>query len=225
MQSEECTIIRNHEGFLVNSCSGEVVDFENYAYQDYSNLEYYERVSSQKRETEKEIRDMKKIVLNYLLSVMSDEEKDKFYRILNEVEKYRKADAALYLAIYEYIITKEGKVVTRDYIEFLEMKGVGRYAIRQKKKLLRRVIKEDPVLDYINSLDTEKREEALKVYEMLKRKGILYGRAETRKEILMKYLKDKNKLRQLIEEEKLNDIRNTLLVLSIRNFEYVFGFI
>ena len=49
--------------------------------------------------------------------------------------------------------------------------------------------------------------------------------AETRKEILMKYLKDKNKLRQLIEEEKLNDIRNTLLVLSIRNFEHVFGFI
>jgi hypothetical protein len=105
------------------------------------------------------------------------------------------------------------------------MKGVGRYAIRQKKKLLRHIIKEDPVLDYINSLDPEKREEALKVYEMLKRKGILYGRAETRKEILMKYLKDKNKLRQLIEEEKLNDIRNTLLVLSIRNFEYVFGFI
>jgi N-glycosylase/DNA lyase len=168
---------------------------------------------------------MKKIVLNYLLSAMSDEEKDKFCRILNEVEKYRKADAALYLAIYEYIITKKGKVVTRDYIEFLEMKGVGRYAIRQKKKLLRHVIKEDPVLDYINSLDPEKREEALKVYEMLKRKGILYGRAETRKEILMKYLKDKNKLRQLIEEEKLNDIRNTLLVLSIRNFEYVFGFI
>ena len=55
---QECYKVRNSEGFLVDSCTGEVVDFENYAYQDYSNLEYYERAGSQKRETEKEIKDM-----------------------------------------------------------------------------------------------------------------------------------------------------------------------
>ena len=220
---QECYKVRNSEGFLVDSCTGEVVDFDNYTYQDYSNLEYYEMASSKRETKRRETYDTKKVVLNYLVSIMNGNEKEEFFKIFSKLGERK--DPALYLAIYEYIITKEGKVVTRDYIKFLKMKRVGRYAIRQKKKLLRRIIKEDPVLDYINSLDPEKREEALKVYEMLKRKGILYGRAETRKEILMKYLNDKNKLRQLIEEEKLNDIRNALLVLSIRNFEYVFGFI
>jgi len=220
---EECTIIQSREGYLIDSCTGEVLDFVAYDNVDYSSLEYYEMASSKRETKRRETYDTKKVVLNYLVSIMNGNEKEEFFKIFSKLGERK--DPALYLAIYEYIITKEGKVVTRDYIKFLKMKRVGRYAIRQKKKLLRRVIKEDPVLDYINSLDLEKREEALKVYEMLKRKGILYGRAETRKEILMKYLKDKNKLRQLIEEEKLNDIRNTLLVLSIRNFEHVFGFI
>jgi len=220
---EECTIIQSREGYLIDSCTGEVLDFVAYDNVDYSSLEYYEMASSKRETKRRETYDTKKVVLNYLVSIMNGNEKEEFFKIFSKLGERK--DPALYLAIYEYIITKEGKVVTRDYIKFLKMKRVGRYAIRQKKKLLRRVIKEDPVLDYINSLDPEKREEALKVYEMLKRKGILYGRAETRKEILMKYLKDKNKLRQLIEEEKLNDIRNTLLVLSIRNFEHVFGFI
>jgi len=220
---EECTIIQSREGYLIDSCTGEVLDFVAYDNVDYSSLEYYEMASSKRETKRRETYDTKKIVLNYLVSIMNGNEKEEFFKIFSKLGERK--DPALYLAIYEYIITKEGKVVTRDYIKFLKMKRVGRYAIRQKKKLLRRIIKEDPVLDYINSLDPEKREEALKVYEMLKRKGILYGRAETRKEILMKYLKDKNKLRQLIEEEKLNDIRNTLLVLSIRNFEHVFGFI
>jgi len=220
---EECTIIQSREGYLIDSCTGEVLDFVAYDNVDYSSLEYYEMASSKRETKRRETYDTKKVVLNYLVSIMNGNEKEEFFKIFSKLGERK--DPALYLAIYEYIITKEGKVVTRDYIKFLKMKRVGRYAIRQKKKLLRRIIKEDPVLDYINSLDPEKREEALKVYEMLKRKGILYGRAETRKEILMKYLKDKNKLRQLIEEEKLNDIRNTLLVLSIRNFEHVFGFI
>jgi hypothetical protein len=204
---EECTIIKNVEGYLVNSCTGEVLDFENYDVTDYSNLEYYERVSSSKKRAEKkEIRDMKKIVLSYLLSVMSDEEKDKFYRILNEVEKHRKVDVALYLAIYEYIITKEGKVVTRDYIEFLKTKGVGRYAIRQKKKLLRHIIKEDPVIHYISSLDKEKREEALKLYEILKAKNLIYGKAETRKKILLEYLNNEEKKKRVLEEYYVEEL-------------------
>ena len=185
---QECYKVRNSEGFLVDSCTGEVVDCENYTYQDYSNLEYYEMASSKRETKRRETYDTKKVVLNYLLSIMNENEKEEFLKIFNRLEERK--DPALYLAIYEYIITKEGKVVTRDYIKFLKMKGVGRYAIRQKKKLLRRIIKEDPVLDYINSLDPEKREEALKVYEMLKRKGILYGRAETRKEIRFKPSKE-----------------------------------
>jgi len=205
MQTEECVTIRNHEGFLVNSCTGEVVEFENYTNQDYSNLEYYERVNTQKRR-KTESKDMKKVVLNYLFSVMSDEEKDKFYRILNEVDKHRKADIALYLAIYEYIIAKEGKLVTRDYIEFLNMKGVGRYAIRQKKKLLRHLIKEDPVIHYINSLNMKEREEALKVYELLKKKNLIYGRAETRKKILLEYLNDEKKKKSLLEEHYAEEL-------------------
>jgi N-glycosylase/DNA lyase len=211
---EECTIIKNHEGYLVNSCTGEVVDFENYAYQDYSNLEYYERVSSQKRETEKkEITDMKKIVLNYLQSVMTEKEKEMFYKILQKVGE-EKLDAAYYLAIYEYILSKENKTVDRNYLKFLKMKGLGRYAIRQKKKLLRRIIKEDPVLDYINSLDLEKREEALKVYEILKKKNLIYGRAETRKKILLEYLNNEEKKKELLEEYYVEEL--------IRwNFHYV----
>ena len=218
MQTEECTIIKNPEGFLVNSCTGEVLEFVNYEYQDYSNLEYYERVSSlkkgEKKRARKEIKDIKRIVLNYVLSVMTEQEKDKFYKILNEIEKHRKPDAALLLAIYEYIISKEGKVVTRDYIKFLKMKGLGRYAIRQKKKLLRKVLREDPVLDFINSLDSEKREEALKLYEILKKRNLVYGRAETRKKILLKYLNDVEKKKELLEEHYVEEL--------IRwNFHYV----
>jgi len=205
MQTEECIVVKNQEGFLVNSCTGEVIEFENYTNQDYSNLEYYERVNPPKK-MKTELKDMKKVVLNYLFSVMSDEEKDKFYRILNEVEKHRKADIALYLAIYEYIITKEGKVVNRDYIEFLNMKGVGRYAIRQKKKLLRNLIKEDPVIHYINSLDMKEREEALKVYELLKKKNLLYGRAETRKKLLLEYLRNEEKKKSLLEEHYIEEL-------------------
>jgi hypothetical protein len=218
MQTEECTIIKNPEGFLVNSCTGEVLQFVNYEYQDYSNLKYYERVSSlkkgEKKRARKEIKDIKRIVLNYVLSVMTEQEKDKFFKILNEIEKHRKPDAALLLAIYEYIISKEGKVVTRDYIKFLKMKGLGRYAIRQKKKLLRKVLREDPVLDFINSLDSEKREEALKLYEILKKRNLVYGRAETRKKILLKYLNDVEKKKELLEEHYVEEL--------IRwNFHYV----
>ena len=129
---KECYKVRNSEGFLVDSCTGEVVDFDNYTYQDYSNLEYYERASSQKRETEKEIKDMKKIVLNYLLSFMSDEEKEMFYKILQKIDE-KKLDAAYYLAIYEYVLEREGKVVSREYVRFLKGKGLGSYSIRKKE--------------------------------------------------------------------------------------------
>jgi len=202
---QECYKVRNSEGFLVDSCTGEVVDFDNYTYQDYSNLEYYERASSQKRETEKEIKDMKKIVLNYLQSVMTEKEKEMFYKILQKIDE-KKLDAAYYLAIYEYILSKENKTVDRNYLKFLKMKGLGRYAIRQKKKLLRRIIKDDPVIHYINSLDLEKREEALKVYEILKKKNLIYGRAETRKKILLEYLNDSRRKKKLLEEYYVEDL-------------------
>jgi len=87
---------------------------------------------------------MKKIVLNYLQSVMTEKEKEMFYKILQKIDE-KKLDASFYLAIYEYILEREGKVVTRDYIKFLKMKGLGRHAIRQKKKLLRHVVREDPI--------------------------------------------------------------------------------
>jgi len=203
---EECYKVRNNEGFLVDSCTGEVVDFENYTYQDYSNLEYYERVSSsKKKETKKEIKDMKKIMFNYLQNVMTDEEKDMFYKILQKIDE-KKLDAAYYLAIYEYILSKENKTVDRNYLKFLKTKGLGRYAIRQKKKLLRRIIKEDPVIHYINSLDMKEREEALKVYELLKKKNLLYGRAETRKKILLEYLKNEEKKKSLLEEHYVEEL-------------------
>ncbi|MEJ2780602.1 hypothetical protein WIW89_06820 [Stygiolobus sp. CP850M] len=216
---EECTIIKNSEGYLVDSCTGEVVEFENYAYQDYSNLEYYERVSSsKKKETKKEIRDMKKIVLNYLLSVMSDEEKEMFYKILQKIDE-KKLDAAYYLAIYEYILSKENKTVDRNYLKFLKMKGLGRYAIRQKKKLLRKILKEDPVIDYIYNEYNGDKDEALRVYELLKKHSILYGKVETRKKILLKYLSDQKLRERLFEEERMKEIERTLLLLNIRDFE------
>ena len=214
---EECTIIQSREGYLIDSCTGEVLDFVAYDNVDYSNLEYYERVSYQKRETEKEIKDMKKIVLNYLQSVMTEEEKEMFYKILQKIDE-KKLDASFYLAIYEYILEREGKVVTRDYIKFLKMKGLGRHAIRQKKKLLRHVVREDPIIHYIYEYSGDK-EEALRIYELLKKKGIMYGKAETRKKILLKYLSDQKLKEKLFEEERMKEIERTLLLLNIRDFD------
>jgi hypothetical protein len=216
---QECYKVRNSEGFLVDSCTGEVVDFDNYTYQDYSNLEYYERVSSQKRETEKEIKDMKKIVLNYLQSVMTEEEKEMFYKILQKIDE-KKLDAAYYLAIYEYILSKENKTVDRNYLKFLKtIKGLGKYSIRQKKKLLRKILKEDPVVDFINNEYHGNKDEALRIYELLKKHGILYGKVETRKKILLKYLSDQKLKEKLFEEERMKEIERTLLLLNIRDFE------
>ena len=216
---EECTIIKNPEGFLVDSCTGEVVDFENYAYQDYSNLEYYERVSSsKKKETKKEIRDMKKIVLNYLQSVMTEEEKEMFYKILQKIDE-KKLDVSFYLAIYEYILEREGKVVSREYVRFLKGKGLGSYSIRQKKKILRKILREDSVIHFIYNRYSGDKEEALKIYDLLKRKGILYGKHETRKKILLKYLSDQKLKEKLFEEERMKEIERTLLLLNIRDFE------
>jgi len=214
---EECTIIQSREGYLIDSCTGEVLDFVAYDNVDYSNLEYYERVSYQKRETEKEIKDMKKIVLNYLQSVMTEEEKEMFYKILQKIDE-KKLDASFYLAIYEYILEREGKVVTRDYIRFLRAKGLGRHAIRQKKKLLRHVVREDPIIHYIYEYSGDK-EEALRIYELLKKKGIIYGKVETRKRILLKYLSDQKLKEKLFEEERMKEIERTLLLLNIRDFD------
>nr|WP_187395300.1 hypothetical protein [Sulfolobus islandicus]CDF47297.1 unnamed protein product [Sulfolobus islandicus] len=220
---EECVIIKNSEGYLVNSCTGEVLDFDNYSSVDYSNLEYYERTSLQKKRTEeKEIRDMKKIVLNYLLSIMSDEEKEKFYEILNKFDE-KKLDAAYYLAVYEYVLEKEGKVVSREYLKFLKMKGLGRYAIRQKKKLLRRTINEDPIIHYIYNEYSGNKEEALQIYNFLKKYGLIHGKFERRKRILLKYLYDERLKKELLEKERMKEIERTILLLNIRDFENVFS--
>jgi hypothetical protein len=222
MQTEECIIIKNPEGFLVNSCTGEVLEFINYEYQDYSNLEYYERVSSlkkgEKKRAGKEIKDMKKIVLNYLLSVMTEEEKEMFYKILEKINE-KKLDAAYYLAIYEYILSKENKTIDRNYLKFLKMKGLGKYAIRQRKKLLRKILKEDPVIDFINNEYDGDKDEALKIYELLKKHGIIYGKSEIRKKILLEYLNDEKKKKSLLEKERMEEIKRTILLLNIRDFE------
>jgi hypothetical protein len=216
---EECTIIQSREGYLTDSCTGEVLDFVAYDNVDYSGLEYYERESSSKKRAEKkEIRDMKKIVLNYLVSIMTEDEKDMFYKILQKMDE-KKLDAAYYLAIYEYILSKENKTVDRNYLKFLKMKGLGRHAIRQKKKLLRKILKEDPVVDFINNEYHGNKNEALRVYELLKKHGILYGKVETRKKILLKYLSDQKLKERLFEEEKMKEIERTILLLNIRDFE------
>ena len=208
--SEECSVVRNHEGFLVDTCTGEVLGFDNYSTDDFSKLEYYERLSRTKNnkagKSKREAGDIKKVILDYILSVMDDDEKDKFYRILNEVEKHRKPDPALLLAIYEYVMVKEGKPINRDYIKFIKMKGIGRYAVRQKKKLLRKVLNEDPVLDFINTLEPGMRDEALKLYELLKKKNLIHGKAETRKRVLMEYLNDLNKKKEVLENEVVREL-------------------
>jgi hypothetical protein len=207
--SEECDIVRNREGFLVNTCTGEVLGFDNYSTDDFSKLAYYGRVGTPKRsrtgKTRKGVKDIDKIVLDYLLSVMDEDEKDKFYRVLDEVEKHRKPDPALLLAIYEYVMTKEGKTISRDYIKFMKMKGkgVGKYAIRQRKRFLMKVLREDPVLEFINTLEPDVRDEALELYDILKKKGLIYGKAETRKRILMEYLNDNNKKKEVLEKEMI----------------------
>ncbi|BBG27801.1 hypothetical protein [Sulfuracidifex tepidarius] len=209
------------EGYTVDSCTGEVIDFEAYDSVDYSGLEYYEKVSSSVRKREeKEIRDMKKIVLNYLLSIMTEEEKNEFYRILNQIERHgRKADSALYLAIYEHILSREGKQVKRDYLKFIRSRGIGRYAIRQRKKLLRQMLREDPVIQYIKYEYSGDKEEDLKVYELLKKHNLAYDNAKKRKQILLRYLTDKKLLNELLEKEKIEEIGNTILLLNIRDFE------
>ena len=111
---EECTIIQSREGYLIDSCTGEVLDFVAYDNVDYSSLEYYEMASSKRETKRRETYDTKKVVLNYLVSIMNGNEKEEFFKIFSKLGERK--DPALYLAIYEYIITKEGKVVTRDYI-------------------------------------------------------------------------------------------------------------
>ncbi len=214
---EECYTIRNQEGYLVDSCTGEVVDFENYDMTDYSNLEYYERVSSKKEK--KEIKDMKKIVLNYLLSIMDNKEKDEFYKILNEIEKHRKPDTALYLAIYEHILSREGKQVRREYLQFLRARGIGRYAIRQRKKILRQMTREDPVIQYIKYEYEGDKEEAFRIYEILKKNNLVFGPFKKRKQILLQYLSNKRLLNELLEKEKIEEIKNTILMLNIRDLD------
>ena len=203
--SGECSVVRNREGFLVDTCTGEVLGFDNYSTDDFSKLEYYERASRTKNskvgEPERGAGNIKKIILDYVLSVMDDDEKDRFFKILNEIEKYRKPDPALLLAVYEYVMAKEGKTISRDYIRFIKMKGIGKHAVRQKKKLLRKVLKEDPVLDFINTLEPGVRDEALKLYELLKKENLVYGKAETRKRVLLEYLNDPDKKKEVLEKE------------------------
>ena len=217
---EECTVIRTREGYLVNSCTGEVIDFEGYDAVDYSNLEYYERAQTQGRRRTGEVRNLKKVVLNYLLSIMTEDEKEKFYRILDEVERYRKADAAMYLAIYEYVLERENRTVSRDYLDFLKAKGIGPYSVRQRKKLLRQALHEDPVVQFINNEYQGDREEALLVYNLLKENGLLDGKAKKRKEILLEYLNDKEKKRRLlaryyVEQYFLYDVPRTLSLFDV----------
>ncbi|QXJ30347.1 hypothetical protein [Saccharolobus shibatae] len=196
---EECTIVTTREGYTVDSCTGEVIDFEAYDSIDYSGLEYYERVSSKREKSTKEVKDTKKVVLNYLLSIMTDKEKEEFYRILNEIEKHRKADAALYLAIYEYVLEREGKTISRDYINFIKARGIGTYSIRQRKKILRQMLKDDPVVIYIYNEYSGNKEEAMVVYRLLKEYGLINGKAKKRKEILMEYLNNKELKKKLLE--------------------------
>lgn len=215
---EECTIIQSREGYLIDSCTGEVLDFVAYDNVDYSSLEYYERVSSSKKRDRKEIKDIKKIVLNYLLSIMTDKEKEMFYKILQKIDE-KKLDASFYLAIYEYILSKENKTIDRNYLKFLKMKGLGKYAIRQRKKLLRKILKEDPVIDFINNEYDGDKDEALKIYELLKKHGIIYGKSEIRKKILLEYLNDEKNKKSLLEKERMEEIKRTILLLNIRDFE------
>ena len=219
---EECSKITTREGYIVDSCTGEVLDFQGYDSVDYSNLEYYERAqNAQKaRRRTREVRNLKKVVLNYLLSIMSEDEKEKFYRILDEIERYRKADAAMYLAIYEYVLERENRTVSRDYLDFLKAKGIGPYSVRQRKKLLRQALHEDPVVQFINNEYQGDKEEALLVYNLLKENGLLDGKAKKRKEILLEYLNDKEKKRKLltryyVEQYFLYDVPRTLSLLDV----------
>jgi len=180
------------------------VGFDYYSYDDFSKLEYYERRGSRKKDrSRKGVKDVNEIVLDYLLSVMDEEEKDRFYRVLDKVKEHRKPDPALLLAVYEYVMVKEGKVVNRDYIKFIKfkVKGMGKYAIRQRKKFLGKILKEDPVLDFINTLEPGMRKEAVKLYEVLKKENLIHGKAEARKKILLEYLNDYDKKKQVLEME------------------------
>ena len=197
----ECQVVRTREGYLVNTCTGEVVDFDGYEGTDFSNIEYYERAREQVRKTREDrvkIRNLKKVVLSYLLSIMDEREKEEFYRVLGEVEKHGRVDSAMYIAIFEFIREKEGKPVSRDYLEFLKAKGIGAYSVRQRKKLLRLTLKEDPVVQFINNEYEGDRDEARLVYCLLKRYGLMDGKARRRKEILLEYLRDEEKKKRLL---------------------------
>jgi hypothetical protein len=80
------------------------------------------------------------------------------------------------------------------------------------------VVREDPIIHYIYEYSGDK-EEALRIYELLKKKGIMYGKVETRKRILLKYLSDQKLKEKLLEEERMEEIERTILLLNIRDFE------
>lgn len=196
-----CQVVKTREGYIVNTCTGEVIDFEGYDVVDYSNLEYYERTREQVRKTREDrakIRNLKKVVMNYLLSIMDEREKEEFFRFLNEVERHGRVDSAMYIAIFEFIREKEGKPVSRDYLEFLKAKGIGAHSVRQRKKLLRATLNEDPVINYIDNEYEGDKDEARLVYCLLKRYGLMDGKARRRKEILLEHLRDEEKKKKLL---------------------------
>ena len=82
-----------------------------------------------------------------------------------------------------------------------------------------KILREDSVIHFIYNKYSGDKEEALKIYDLLKRKGILYGKVETRKKILLKYLSDQKLKEKLFEEERMKEIERMILLLNIRDFE------
>ncbi|AAY79921.1 hypothetical protein [Sulfolobus acidocaldarius] len=205
MTPQECEIIINPEGFRVNSCTGEIIDedipiINNNSYTDFSAIEYYSS-KREKRDTNTKLhrKSTKDIILQYILSRLCDEEKDLFYHIL---AKFEKQDPALLLAIFEFVLEKHGRRVNREYMEFLRQKGIGAYAIRQRKKLLRSM-RIDPLELYFNKLDEEKRKEAKELYTLLSKYYPGFHELKTREklELIKKYSQDYKLRNKLILKE------------------------
>ncbi|MEM2004348.1 MAG: hypothetical protein QXQ37_06805 [Nitrososphaerota archaeon] len=188
--------------------TGEVLE-ERVPFTDhYYNNMYVTNVPQIERDREKRSKDISIEKLKQeILSHLNEKEKDLFYDIL---EKVKRVNVEMLIAIYEYIKEKNGEKVA----PLRESFGLGSYSIRNKKKVLRQIMRDyDPVLEYINKLPN--RDLALKVYETLKRKNIITGlKAKKRLEILKKYLENEELLKGLLEKDK-EEISRTILLLSI----------
>ncbi|QXJ27128.1 Transcription initiation factor IIB [Saccharolobus shibatae B12] len=183
MNLEECTIIKNYEGFLVDSCTGEVITDEyRFSYERYDNLIPVNVKKVDSSDEEKylqymKLRDWKNQELDNIIKLLflriGDEKiREEFLSIVENAKKYGKAGVLAAFAIAHYLngISVRTKKLREEF-------AVGMFEYRQIRKILQLKIKKS-----VNDIDklvlnNLEEEELKKKYMELKEKGVFSGKS------------------------------------------------